>query len=124
MSVLIRRRASLVYELTEDLRQRLTSDLQDRLTRSSVALEALDTMLASGQREREAALKKERDRLVRARSEVSARLAQLSELNNETEITQGSVELLCELKVGDSEERLREAQIVIRDGLIREIRNG
>ncbi len=122
--MLIRRRARLVYQVTEGLRKRLSAELQERLKRSDEALEALETVLRAGPPESEAALKRQRDSLAQAHHDAAARLERVCGLASDSEISEGFVDFFSEVSVGDSEERLREAQIVIRDGVILEIRNG
>lgn len=122
--MLIRRRASLVYRLTDDLRQRLGARLAERLARLQSAVEAVESALGASPAEAQRArLEGQHARLVRARDECRARMHQVEGLGPGDEIAEGSVEVLSDVNVGDPEERLRDAQIVIQDGHVVEIRN-
>ncbi len=122
----VHRRALLVYLVTESFKERLQAELGERIARADGAIEALESMLkAAGELGGPEAgrLKGERDKLLRSREDAAARLAQINGVAVGSEIVEGSVTIDSEIGVGDSEARLRDAQIVIREGEIVELRN-
>lgn len=123
--MLIRRKARLVYCVTDEFRQQMAGDLMRRRQRVEAALSAVDAALSeaesSGGNVQD--LQRRRLALVQARDRTSSRLIQLEAMGSGDELAAGFVEIVSDIAVGDSEERLREAQIVIRDGVVVEIRN-
>lgn len=121
MPVLVRRRASLVYRVTEDLKRRMLERLRERQETMAAALATLDSALDGAPESAAAGLSRRRDSLVKARDECAARIALVEGLQEGAEVTEGSVEILTSVSVGDSEDRLQEARIVICDGRVVEI---
>ena len=125
--MLVRRRARLIYRVTEEFKARLARDMGVRLGKADAAVAAVAAVFGnlseSDQPEQYARLKGRRDRLLRARDEVAARLAQVQGLKIGDELAEGSVEFLSEVSLGDPQERLADAQVVICDGRIEEFRD-
>ncbi len=71
----------------------------------------------------EPTIEERRVRAIRARDDAAARLAQIQGLADGSELAEGFVEIVSVVRTGESATRLQDAQIVISDGQIVEIRN-
>ncbi len=125
--MLVRKRAKLVYEVTEDLKTQLTQRMDERLKKTEAALGAVQSALRefgeSAGGNQLSRLKAQGEKLQRTRDEAVMRLAQIKGLALGSEIAEGAVEIASTIEIGDPEERLQDAEIVISGGRIKEIRN-
>lgn len=117
----MRRRARLIYRVTGSLRTEMAAALGRTISRMEAAAAALDGLIEQGSADR--SVTDRRNRALKSRDSAAARLAQLQGLRDGQEFAEGFVEVVSEVRTGDSAERLRDAQIVIVDGVIAEIRN-
>ena len=119
--VQVRRRARLVYLVTPEFRSEVCEALKKRIDGMDAAAGALGA--AGEQRTADLAIAERRSTAIRARDDAAARLAQIQGLADGSEVAEGFVEIVSVVRTGDSASRLQDAQIVISDGQIVEIRN-
>ncbi len=119
--VQVRRRARLVYLVTPAFRSEVCEALKKRIAGMDAAAGALGA--AGEQRTADPAIAERRSTAIRARDDAAARLAQIQGLADGSEVAEGFVEIVSVVRTGDSASRLQDAQIVISDGQIVEIRN-
>lgn len=120
--------------VTEAFKRQYLSELEDTVKRLDAVIAQIDTQIRRTELERQITpqsrairqqLEVERSRQEAARMELAARTKEAEELQLQSEFSQGTVESTVELNVGDNFfTRLARAEIVIKDGIVIEIREG
>lgn len=118
--------------VTEGFKRLYIQDLEDAVKRVEVIVQQLDTQIRRTELERQVTpqarairqqLELERARQEATRAELTMRLREAQELGLNSEFTQGTLESLVEVKVGDNLfTKLGRTEIVVKDGIIMEIR--
>lgn len=118
--------------VTEGFKRLYIQDLEDAVKRVEVIVQQLDTQIRRTELERQVTpqarairqqLELERARQEATRAELTMRLREAQELELNSEFTQGTLESLVEVKVGDNLfTKLGRTEIVVKDGIIMEIR--
>ena len=130
----LKRPVTIKVIVTEDFKSELKEELTKTLTQVDQVILQIDVQLRkyvpevakadleqAGRLRRE--LDAERQRHERIKAEVSSRLQDISSLELGTEYDQGQIESEVEVSVGDNLlPKLNEAAIVIKDGIVQEIR--
>jgi hypothetical protein len=118
--------------VTEAFKRQYVSELEDTMKRVDAVIAQIDTQIRRTELERQITpqsrairqqLEVERTRQEAARMELAARMKEAEGLELQSEFSQGTVESLVELSVGDNFfTRLARAEIVIKDGIVIELR--
>jgi hypothetical protein len=118
--------------VTEAFKRQYLSELEDTVKRLDAVITQIDTQIRRTELERQITpqsrairqqLEVERSRQEAARMELAARMREAEELQLQSEFSQGTVESTVELNVGDNFfTRLARTEIIIRDGIVIEIR--
>ena len=120
--------------VTESFKRLYIQDLEDAIKRVEAIEQQVDTQIRRTELERQISpqsravrqqLELERARQDATRAELMMRLRDAQQLELNSEFTQGTVESLVEVSVGDNLfSKLGRAEIVVKDGIILEIREG
>ncbi|MDR7556723.1 MAG: YlqD family protein [Armatimonadota bacterium] len=120
--------------VTEAFKRQYLSELEDMIKRLDAVIGQIDSQIRRAELERQITpqsrairqqLELERSRQEAARAELSARLREAEALELHSEFSQGTVESLVEVNVGDNFfARLTRTEIVVKDGIVVEIREG
>ena len=134
-SLLVKRQVTVKARLTEAMRQKLAADFQDAVRKLDVELSQLEfqgkRLLADAEKggpERTAAvsaqLSGERQKRQEQKVRILESLKELGKMSLGTEIVQGTVESLAEVRVGDRLALVTAAEVVVEDGIVVAIRDG
>lgn len=120
--------------VTDAFKRQYLSELEDTVKRLDSVIAQIDTQIRRTELERQITpqarairqqLEVERSRQEAARMELAARMKEAEALELQSEFSQGTVESTVDLNVGDNFfTRLARAEIVIKDGIVIEIREG
>lgn len=120
--------------VTESFKRLYVADLEDAIKRIEAVVQQIDVQARRFDLERQVSpqsravrqqLEIERARQDAARAELTARLREAQELKINEEFTQGTIEGIAELAVGDNLfDKISRAEIVVKDGIVMEIREG
>ncbi|MEX0765901.1 MAG: YlqD family protein [bacterium] len=118
--------------VTEGFKRLYLQDLDEAIKRVDTIVQQLDMQIRRTELERQVSpqsrairqqLELERARQEGTKAELSMRLREAQELALNSEFTQGTVESLVEVNVGDNLfTKLGRTEIVVKDGIIMEIR--
>ena len=118
--------------VTETFKRQYLSELEDTVRRLDTVIGQIDTQIRRTELERQITpqarairqqLEVERSRQEAARMELAARIKEAESLELNSEFSQGTIESMAELNVGDNFfTRLARAEVVIKDGIVIEIR--
>lgn len=132
MGLTVTRPVLIKAVVTESFKRLYVQDLEDAIKRAETILEQITTQIRRSELERQVSpqsralrqqLEVEHARQEAARAELQMRLREAEALQLNTEFTQGTVESLVEVKIGDNLfNKLGRAEILVKDGLILEIR--
>jgi YlqD protein len=120
--------------VTESFKRLYVADLEDAIKRVDAVVQQIDVQARRFDLERQVSpqsravrqqLEIERARQDAAHAELTARLREAQELKLNEEFTQGTIEGIAELAVGDNLfDKISRAEIVVKDGIVMEIREG
>jgi len=120
--------------VTDVFKRQYLSELEDTVKRLDAVIAQIDTQIRRTELERQIPpqarairqqLEVERSRQEAARMELATRMKEAEALELQSEFSQGTVESTVDLNVGDNFfTRLARAEIVIKDGIVIEIREG
>jgi hypothetical protein len=120
--------------VTESFKRQYLGELEDTVKRLDAVITQIDTQIRRAELERQITpqgrairqqLEIERSRQEAARMELQARIKEAESLELNSEFSQGTIESLVDLSVGDNFfTRLARAEVVIKDGIVIEIREG
>lgn len=120
--------------VTETFKRQYLSELEEAVRRLDAVIAQIDVQIRRAELERQITpqsrafrqqLEVERSRQEAARMELQARIKEAEGLELQSEFSQGTVESLVDLSVGDNFfVRLARAEVVIKDGIVIEIREG
>ncbi len=132
MSVTISRPVVIKAIVTESFKRLYIQDLEEAIKRVDAIEQQLDSQIRRAELERTVSpqaravrqqLELERARQEAARAELEMRLREAQQLALNSEFAQGTVESLVQVNIGDNLfNRLGRAEIVVKDGIIMEIR--
>lgn len=132
MGLTVSRPVAIKAIVTESFKRLYIQDLEDALKRVETVEQELVTQIRRSELERQLTpqsralrqqLELERARQEATRAELQMRLRDAQQLELNTEFLQGTVESLVEVNIGDNLfTRLGRAEIVVKDGIIMEIR--
>lgn len=118
--------------VTDAFKRQYISELEETVKRLDAVISQIETQIRRTELERQITpqsrafrqqLEVERSRQEAARLELQARLREAEALELNAEFSQGTVESLVELSVGDNFfTRLARAEVIIKDGIVIEIR--
>lgn len=118
--------------VTETFKRQYLSELEDTVRRLDTVIGQIDTQIRRTELERQITpqarairqqLEVERSRQEAARMELAARIKEAESLELNSEFSQGTIESMAELNIGDNFfTRLARAEVVIKDGIVIEIR--
>ncbi|MBI3997757.1 MAG: YlqD family protein [Armatimonadetes bacterium] len=134
MGIMVMRPVMVKAIVTETFKRQYLSELEDTIRRLDAVVNQIDTQIRRTELERQITpqsravrqqLEIERSRQEAARMELVARMKEAEGLELNQEFSQGTIESTVELNVGDNFfTRLTRAEVVIKDGIIIEIREG
>jgi hypothetical protein len=120
--------------VTEAFKKQYLGELEDTVKRLDAVITQIDTQIRRTELERQITpqsrairqqLEVERSRQEAARMELVARMNEADALELQSEFSQGTIESLVELAIGDNFfARLARSEVVIKDGIVIEIREG
>jgi hypothetical protein len=132
MGLTVTRPVLIKAVVTESFKRLYVQDLEDAIKRADIILEQITTQIRRSELERQVSpqsrairqqLEVEHARQEAARAELQMRLREAEALELNTEFTQGTVESLVEVSIGDNLfNKLGRAEILVKDGIILEIR--
>jgi hypothetical protein len=132
MGLTVTRPVLIKAVVTESFKRLYVQDLDDAIKRADVILEQITTQIRRSELERQVSpqsrairqqLEVEHARQEAARAELQMRLREAESLQLNAEFTQGTVESLVEVNIGDNLfNKLGRAEILVKDGIILEIR--
>ena len=118
--------------VTETFKKQYLAELEDTAKRLESIIGQIDTQIRRTELERQITpqsrairqqLEIERSRQEAARMELGARLKEAEGLELQSEFSQGTVESMVELSIGDNFfTRLARAEVILKDGIVIEIR--
>ncbi|MDR7483846.1 MAG: YlqD family protein [Armatimonadota bacterium] len=120
--------------VTETFKKQYLAELEDTVKRLDAVIAQIDVQIRRAELERQVSpqvrafrqqLEVERSRQEAARMELQARIKEAEALELNSEFSQGTIESLVDLSVGDNFfVRLARAEVVVKDGIVIEIREG
>ncbi len=132
MGINISRPVVIKAIVTESFKRLYIQDLEEAIKRVNAIEGQLDSQIRRAELERTVTpqarairqqLELERARQEATRAELEMRLREAQQLELNSEFAQGTVESLVEVKVGDNLfTKLSRAEIIVKDGIIMEIR--
>lgn len=132
MGLTITRPVVIKAIVTESFKRLYTQDLEDAIKRVDALTQQLDTQIRRTELERQVSpqsrgirqqLELERARQDATKAELAMRLHEAQQLELNAEFPQGTVESLVEVQVGDNLfTKLGRTEVVVKDGIIMEIR--
>ena len=132
MGLTVTRPVLIKAVVTESFKRLYVQDLEDAIKRADTILEQITTQIRRSELERQVSaqsrairqqLEVEHARQEAAKAELQMRLREAEALQLSTEFTQGTVESLVEVSIGDNLfNKLGRAEILVKDGIILEIR--
>lgn len=132
MGINISRPVVIKTIVTESFKRLYLQDLEEAIKRVETIEQQIETQIRRTELERQVTpqsrairqqLELERARQEATRAELTARLREAQQLELNTEFAQGTVESLAEVSVGDNLfNKLGRAEIVVKDGIVLEIR--
>jgi hypothetical protein len=131
-SITVQRPVIIKTIVTESFKRLYVSDLEEAIKRVDSIMQQIEVQTRRFELERQvtpqtrslrAQLELERQRQEATRMELQARLREAQELQLNTEFTQGSIEGLVEVAVGDNLfDKISRTEVVVKDGIVLEIR--
>lgn len=132
MALTVSRPVVIKAIVTEGFKRLYVQDLEEAIKRVDIIVQQLDTQIRRTELERQVSpqsrairqqLEMERARQEGTKAELSMRLREAQELALNSEFTQGTVESLVEVNVGDNLfTKLGRTEIIVKDGIVMEIR--
>lgn len=132
MALTVSRPVVIKAIVTEGFKRLYVQDLDEAIKRVDTIVQQLDMQIRRTELERQVSpqsrairqqLELERARQEGTKAELSMRLREAQELALNSEFTQGTLESLVEVNVGDNLfTKLGRTEIVVKDGIIMEIR--
>ncbi len=134
MALTISRPVAIKTIVTEAFKRLYTQELEEAIKRVEAVEQQLETQIRRSELERQLApqarairqqLEYERARQEATRAELGMRLREAQQLELNSEFSQGTLEGLVEVNVGDNLfNKIGHTEIVVKDGIILEIREG
>jgi len=132
-SITVQRPVLIKAIVTEGFKRLYMSDLEDAIKRIDATVQQIDVQSRRFDLERQVSpqsralrqqLDLERARQEATRAELQARLREAQELQLNSEFTQGTIDGMVEVSVGDNLfDKISRTEIIVKDGIILEIRD-
>ena len=132
MGITVVRQVVVKAIVTETFKKQYLSELEDTVRRLDAMVTQIDTQIRRSELERlitpqaraiRQQLELERARQEATRAELQARLREVEALELNAEFPQGTVESFTEVNIGDNLfQKLGRTEIVVKDGIIIEVR--
>ncbi len=131
MAIFIQRPVTVKARVTEALKKRLAAEFQESLRQAEAELTLIEGQLkrlgdeGEGPAEHRAAAERlavERQKRVEQRTRLLENIKESGRLEPGTEISQGTVQGFCQVRIGDDWDRLFQAEIAVEDGRVVAIR--
>lgn len=132
MAIFIQRPVTVRARVTEALKKRLAAEFQESLRQAEAELALIEGQMKGLGEESEGAaaerratierLGAERQKRVEQRTRLLENIKESGRLEPGTEISQGTVQGFCQVRIGDDWDRLFQAEIVVEDGRVVAIR--
>lgn len=133
-SITVQRPILIKTIVTDAFKRLYVADLEDAIKRVDAVVQQIDVQARRFELERQVSpqsravrqqLDLERARQDAARAELTARLREAQDLKLNEEFTQGTIEGIAEVNVGDNLfDKISRAEIIVKDGIVMEIREG
>ncbi len=131
-SITVQRPVIIKTIVTESFKRLYVADLEEAIKRVDAITQQIDVQSRRFDLERQvnpqtrnlrAQLELERQRQEAARMELQARLREAQALQLNTEFTQGTIEGMVEIGVGDNLfDKISRTEVIVKDGIVLEIR--
>ena len=131
-SITVQRPVVIKTIVTEAFKRLYIADLEDAIKRVDMIVQQIDVQARRFELERQvtpqtrnmrAQLELERTRQEAARLELQARVQEARELQLNTEFTQGTLDGMVDVSVGDNLfDKISRTEIIVKDGIVLEIR--
>jgi hypothetical protein len=131
-SITVQRPVIIKTIVTESFKRLYVADIEEAIKRVDAITQQIDVQSRRFELERQvtpqtrnlrAQLELERQRQEAARMELQARLREAQALQLNTEFTQGTIEGLVEIGVGDNLfDKISRTELIVKDGIVLEIR--
>ncbi|NPV43070.1 MAG: hypothetical protein HPY70_03675 [Firmicutes bacterium] len=109
--------------VTPNFKSALTSEIQDALKKLELEIQQLDFQLKRQKSSQtKEALEKEKQKRLDTKLNLMEKLKKIPEIEDGEEIIQGTINGIIEVKPGDSWSSLLGREIVLQDGLVKELR--
>lgn len=109
--------------VTPNFKSVLTSEIQDALKKLELEIQQLDFQLKRQKSSQtKEALEKEKQKRLDTKLNLMEKLKKIPEIEDGEEIIQGTINGIIEVKPGDSWSSLLGREIVLQDGLVKELR--
>jgi hypothetical protein len=133
-SITVQRPVVIKAIVTEAFKRLYIADLEEAIKRVDAVLQQIDVQARRVELERQltaqarnvrAQLELERQRQEGARIELQARLREAQDLQLNAEFTQGTIDGLVDIAVGDNLfDKISRTELIVKDGIVLEIREG
>ena len=131
-SITVQRPVIIKTIVTESFKRLYVADLEEAIKRVDTIMQQIEVQTRRFELERQvtpqtrnlrAQLELERQRQEATRVELQARLREAQDLQLNSEFTQGTIEGLVEVAVGDNLfDKIARTEVVVKDGIVLEIR--
>lgn len=122
MGITVLRNVTVKVIVTEDFKSRLASEMQEAARRLEAEASALEAQAKKARPEDSASLLSEAAQRLERRQRLLDQLKDVAKLALGAEVTQGAVQGTAEVVPGDVWAQVGEAEVVLRDGVVVEIR--
>jgi len=133
-NITVMRTITVKHVVTENFQKKAALEVQDALKKVESDMESFDkqtkktitelTLKGHPQINKiKQQVETEKEKLTSYKQQLLDRLKVISKLNLDEEIVQGTVDGPMEIKVGDNFDILNKVEIVLKDGVVMEIRN-
>lgn len=131
-SITVQRPVIIKTIVTESFKRLYVADLEEAIKRVDTIMQQIDVQSRRFELERQvtpqtrnlrAQLELERQRQEATRAELQARLREAQDLQLNSEFTQGTIEGMVEVAVGDNLfDKIARTEVIVKDGIVLEIR--
>ncbi|MEW6307781.1 MAG: YlqD family protein [Bacillota bacterium] len=122
MGITVLRNVTVKVIVTEDFKSRLASEMQEAARRLEAEASSLEAQAKKARSEDSASLLSEAAQRLERRQRLLDQLKDVAKLALGAEVTQGAVQGTAEVVPGDVWAQVGEAEVVLRDGVVVEIR--
>lgn len=128
-SMTLRCPVTIKAKVTEDLKKKLTEDIQDKIQKADIELQQIEfhaKRLMAEQAKQDAQglvplrhqVENERQKRLEFKNRLLEKLKETAQLELGSEIVQGTLDRVVEVKIGDQLPQLMNAEILLEDGKV------